>query len=457
MAQIKITFAGGAQSPTGSNFLLTVGDSMFLVDCGLFQGSKVASDENRNPFIYDPKMVKAMFITHSHLDHVGRIPLAVKHGYAGDIYSVDATKELAEYVLVDSLHVLSRESERDGLAPLYEESHIQESLRRWHGKNYHEKLTFETSLGTLGVRFLDSGHILGAAMIEFSLNGKTLIFSGDLGNTPSPLMRDTESIVGANYLVIESVYGDRDHEDNADKEALLEDIIKSTIRNQGTLMIPAFSIERTQELLYYINEMVEKGDIPQIPIFLDSPLAINVTNVYKKYAHYLNSGVQSIIKSGDDIFNFPGLKMTADKEDSKMINGVPGPKVVIAGSGMMNGGRILYHARNYLPDERNTLLIVGYQAAGTLGRLLVEDAKTVRIKGEEIAVRARVECIHGMSAHKDSTHLQEFAGAAAESLEKVFVVLGEPKSCVFLAQRLHEYYGLDVTIPEEGQSFDIDM
>ena len=457
MAKIKITFAGGAQSPTGSNFLLEIGDSKFLVDCGLYQGSKMASDNNRDLFTYDPSTVTALFVTHSHLDHVGRIPFIVKEGFKGQIFSVDATRELAEYVMMDSLHVLSKESEHAGLPPMYELHHVEESIKLWSGKNYHEKLTFVTSVGTLGVRFLDAGHILGSAMIEFTLNGKTLIFSGDLGNTPSPLMKDTESIHGADYLVIESVYGDRDHEDNVQKEDRLREIIKATVRNRGTLMVPAFSIERTQELLYYINDMIEHNQIERIPIFLDSPLAINVTQVYKRYTHYLNTGVQSIVKSGDDIFNFPGLSMTADKEESKAINGVPGPKVVIAGSGMMNGGRILYHAKNYLGEAKNTLLMVGYQAVGTLGRKLLEGAKEVYIKGENIKIAADIQVIHGMSAHKDSTHLQEFAAGARETLKQVFVVLGEPKSCIFLAQRLKDHYGINTTIPEPGQSFELEM
>ncbi len=457
MSKIKITFAGGAQSPTGSNFLLEIGDSNFLVDCGLYQGSKVANDNNRDPFNYDVKSVRAMFITHSHLDHVGRIPKIMKDGYQGEIYSVDATRELAEYVMMDSLHVLTREAQNSGLPPMYDEADVIAALKVWHSKNYHEKITFETSVGTLGVRFLDAGHILGSAMIEFTLNGKVLIFSGDLGNTPSPLMKDTESIKGADYLVVESVYGDRNHEDNSEKKQKLEDIIKTTIRNRGVLIIPAFSIERTQEIIYFINQMIEHNEIERIPVFLDSPLAINVTSVYKKYEHYLNKEVDSIIKSGDDIFNFPGLHMTADKEESKSINGVPGPKVIIAGSGMMNGGRILYHAKNYLGDEKNTLLVVGYQAVGTLGRILLEGAKSVYIKGEEIKVKADVQVIHGMSAHKDSTHLQEFVAEAKDTLKQVFVVLGEPKSCAFLAQRLNDYYGINTVIPETNQSFEIEM
>lgn len=457
MSKIKITFAGGAQSPTGSNFLLEVGDSHFMVDCGLYQGSKLASDNNRDPFNYDVTTIKAMFVTHSHLDHVGRIPKIMKDGYAGEIYSVDATRELAEFVMIDSLHVLTREAQNSGLLPMYDEPDVAAALKVWKGKNYHEKITFETSLGTLGVRFLDAGHILGSAMIEFTLNSKVLIFSGDLGNTPSPLMKDTESIKGADYLVVESVYGDRNHEDNLEKKQKLEDIIKTIIRNRGVLVIPAFSIERTQEIIYYINQMVEHNEIERIPVFLDSPLAINVTGVYKKYEHYLNKEVDSIIKTGDDIFNFPGLSMTEDKEESKAINGVPGPKVIIAGSGMMNGGRILYHAKNYLGDERNTLLMVGYQAVGTLGRMLLEGAKSVRIKGEEVTVKASIQVIHGMSAHKDSSHLQEFVAESKDTLKKVFVVLGEPKSCVFLAQRLNDYYGINAVIPEPNQSFEIEM
>ena len=322
--------------------------------------------------------------------------------------------------------------------------------------NYHEVLPVQTSIGILKVRLIDSGHILGSSMVEFELNGEKLLFTGDLGNSPSPLLKDTEAIKDINYLVMESVYGDRNHEDLGSRVEKLKEILIRTIKRGGTLMIPAFSIERTQEILFYINDFVEKGLIPRCPIYLDSPLGINVTKVYKRYEKdYMNTEVNSIIKSGDDIFNFRGLQITAEKEESMKINDDRNAKVIIAGSGMSNGGRIVHHEARYLPDPRSTLLLVGYQAIGTLGRQLQEGAKVVRVSNQEVNVKCEVTMIGGFSAHKDSDHLVEFVASSESTLKKVFVVLGEPKSSMFLGQRIHEYYDIPVHLPEAGESVSI--
>lgn len=456
MSTFAITFAGGAQTPTGSNFILDVGGKRILIDCGLYQGEKVSLDNNMAPFTYDVKSIDALFITHSHLDHVGRIPKLVRDGYNNPIYSTAPTRELAELVLLDSMGVLGKEAKRDNKPLLYEEKDVFDSMRLWHDLTYHQKFEIEAAEGAIIAEYYDSGHILGSGIITFTYKGKKIAFTGDLGNTPSPLMRDTEVLTDIDYLAIESVYGDRNHEDYSTRIELLKDAILSTIKRGGTLMIPAFSIERTQELLFYFNQLVEKKEIPLVPVYLDSPLAINVTAVYKKYESLFNVTADSIIKGGDDIFAFKGLVMTKSPEDSKAINGVTGPKVIIAGSGMSNGGRILHHEARYLSDEKNTLLVVGYQATGTLGRKLVDGAKEIIIHGMPVQVRARIVNIHGFSAHKDSDHLVEFAGASHAKLKKVFVILGEPKSAYFLAQRLHEEYGYDVTVPELDQKIELD-
>lgn len=456
MSTFSVTFAGGAQTPTGSNFILDVGGKRILIDCGLYQGEKVSLDTNMLPFTYDVKSIDMLFITHSHLDHVGRIPKLVRDGYTNPIYSTAATREVAELVLLDSMGVLGKEAKRENKPTLYEEKDVFEAMRLWKDLTYHQKFEIEGAMGPIIAEYYDSGHILGSGIITFSYQGKKIAFTGDLGNTPSPLMRDTEMIDDLDYLCIESVYGDRNHEDYDARIGLLKDAITSTIKAGGTLMIPAFSVERTQELLYYFNQLVEKGDIPLVPVYLDSPLAINVTAVYKKYESLFNVTANSIIKSGDDIFNFKGLVMTKTPEESKSINNVTGPKVIMAGSGMSNGGRILHHEAKYLGDEKSTLLVVGYQAYGTLGRKLVDGAKEIMIHGMPVQVRARIVNIHGFSAHKDSDHLIEFAGASHAKLKKVFVILGEPKSAFFLAQRLHEEYGYSVTVPELDQKFELE-
>ncbi|MDQ1282043.1 MAG: Ribonuclease, partial [Patescibacteria group bacterium] len=289
------------------------------------------------------------------------------------------------------------------------------------------------------------------------IKSKRFMFTGDLGNSPSPLLKDTEKVKGVNYLIMESVYGDRNHNHRNDRVDLLKNTIKDIIRKKGVLMIPAFSIERTQELIFVFNEMIEHKEIPLIPVFLDSPLGINITKVYQKYEKDFNENIESIVRKGDDIFSFAGLTISKTSDDSKAIPLSPSPKIIIAGSGMSNGGRIVYHEARYLPDPKNTLLLVGYQAAGTLGRKLQDGIKTIHIHGEEVKVNAEIVEISGFSAHKDSDHLQEFAAEMKDSLEKVFVVLGEPQSQSFLAQRLVDFYHLPVKVPELHEIIEIEV
>ncbi len=456
--KVKITFAGGAVTPTGSNFLLEYGDKKFLVDCGLYQGSRIAEHENREAFSYDPKTIDALFITHGHLDHVGRIGKLIHDGFDGPIYSTPPTRDIGELIMLDSLGILSKEAFRDGLEPIYDEKDVMHAMNNWTVKKYHEEMSFNAGKNNVTVTFMDAGHIMGSSMIRFEIEGKKFLFTGDLGNTPSPLLKDTETIKDINYLVMESVYGDRNHENLEDRVNKLKSVIKNTLSKNGTLMIPAFSIERTQEILFQINNMVEKGEIPKTKIYLDSPLGIKVTRVYKKYEReYMNSDVNGVIKAGDDIFSFPGLTMTENKEDSMMINADHGAKIIIAGSGMSNGGRIVHHEARYLSDPRATLLLVGYQALGTLGRLIQEGEKKIKIKGQEIDVKCNVDMIGGFSAHKDSDGLVNFVEDSADTLEKVFIVLGEPKSAMYLGQKLYEYYGLDVKIPTLGEVVEIEL
>lgn len=460
MSKIKILFAGGPGTPTGSNFLLEIADKRILIDCGLYQGERMAEHENHAKFSYDPQTIDYLFVTHGHLDHVGRIPKLVKEGYRGKIFSTNATKDIGELIMKDSMGLLHKESVRDDLPDLYNVVDIEEAMTLWSGKKYHEEILIETNdkdIGNVKVRLLDTGHILGSAMIEITIKDKKIVFTGDLGNSPSPLLKDTEKLENIDYLVMESVYGDRNHTDKDDRVQILKNTIKKTILKKGILMIPAFSIERTQEMLLAFNEMVENQEIPLVPIYLDSPLGINITKVYKKYEKDFNENIEDLVKSGDDIFAFAGLKITSTPEESKEINNAPNPKIIIAGSGMSNGGRIVHHETKYLPDSRNTLLLVGYQAVGTLGRKLQEGMKKVFIQGQEIDVRAEIVNISGFSAHKDSDHLIEFVESTAHTLKKIFVVLGEPKSQNFLAQKLMDIYGLDVEVPERGDIVEIEI
>ncbi len=454
----KLTFAGGVGAPTGSNFLFEAEEKKILIDCGLVQGGKMSEDENREPFIYDPASIDFLFITHAHLDHVGRIPFLVKSGFRGKIYSTPPTKDLAELMLLDGFHLMEKEAKHENKEPLYGTEDIKEALSLWDTLSYHQDLPLAEGMT---VMLRDSGHILGSSMVEITYNSKKILFTGDLGNSPAPLLKDTEYVSDIDYLLIESVYGDRVHEKREERKELLKDVLEDTIRKKGVLLIPVFSLERTQELLFEINDLVEHGRIPEIPIFLDSPLAIKATAVYKKYESYFNDAARAIIKSGDDVFKFPMLKFTEDVEDSKAILNVHPPKVIMAGSGMSNGGRILHHEKNYLSDPNNTLLLVGYQAVGTPGRLMQEGAKSVCIMGAEVPLRARVVSIHGYSAHRDTNGLFDFVEFMKDTMkdkwQKVFVVMGEPKASAFLAQRLHDYLDLKTLVPKKGESVELEF
>ena len=443
--------------PTGSNFLVEFGGKKILIDCGLVQGEKYSVPINAEAFTYDPSSVDILFITHSHLDHVGRIPKLVRDGFKGKIVSTEPTREMAELIMLDSMRILTKEAMRENTAPLYEEKHVLETMRLWTDVILYEKAyTIKTDDGEASVVLHDAGHILGSSMVEIRYKGKSLLFTGDLGNTPSPLMRDTTPLKDIDYLVMESVYGDRNHKDKDQRIEIFKEAVVTTIGKGGTVLIPAFSIERTQEVLLAFNELVESKQIPEVPVYLDSPLGINITKVYKKHEHWFNENIEKIIKSGDDIFAFKGLVQTPSPDESKAIAADHRPKVIIAGSGMSNGGRILHHEAHYLGDPKNTIIIAGYQAVNTLGRKIVDEVPELYIRGNPVQLRARVVNIHGFSAHKDSDHLIEFVDSTKSSLKKVFVVLGESKSAYFLGQRIHEVYNLPVLVPEKGDVVQLD-
>lgn len=448
MANFTITFYGGVGRVTGANFLLETNDATrFLVDCGLFQGFEFSEKENETPFPYDPKSINYLFITHAHIDHVGRIPKLVREGFRGTIYSTPTTKALAHLMLEDALRVMQNEKKA---APLYEEKDIGEAFSLWQTIPYHESRTIKPNLS---VFLKDAGHILGSAMYEFTVEDRKVVFTGDLGNSPTPILRDTEAVTDADYLIMESVYGDRNHEPPEARRETLKRVILENAGRKGTLVIPVFSLERTQVILSEIDEMVEQGEIPVMPVFVDSPLASKVTEVYANQSEDFNDEAKKRMADGDGLFHFPRLKFTLTGSDSAAISGAPDPKIIMAGSGMSNGGRIVRHEKNFLPNPNNTLLLVGYQAPGTIGRLLAEGEKYVTIDGERVTVRARIESVYGYSSHKDSEHLQEFVEATRETVKQVFVVMGEPKAALFLVQRLRDYVDVNAIVPERGKPY----
>jgi metallo-beta-lactamase family protein len=450
--KLKVTFCSGAGTVTGANFLIEGNDKKFLIDCGLIQGEKIAEDLNWEKFPYDASTIDILFITHGHIDHIGRIPKLIHEGFNGRIVSTIPTKEITEVMLADTAHLLAKD-EDNNLAEIYSPENIKKALNLWETIEYGQKLNVDHGFQ---FSYKDSGHILGSGMLEIIYNNRKIVFTGDLGNSPSPLLRDTEKIKDVDYLFMESCYGDRNHEDRDVRKNRLEEIINQNYERKGTLIIPTFSLERTQELLYEIDTLVENKRIKQMPIFLDSPLAIKLTAIYTKYEKYFNPIALKIIKGGDDIFDFLGLKMTNDTEESKAILNVPGPKIIMAGSGMSNGGRILHHEKNYLPYKENTILLIGYQSVGTLGRSIESGVKKVHIMGEDVTIRAHVEKISGYSGHKDSDHLVEFVEDTAGTVKKVFLLMGEPKSAMFLSQKLRDNLGVNAYTPMAGESVEIE-
>jgi metallo-beta-lactamase family protein len=321
----------------------------------------------------------------------------------------------------------------------------------WRGVQYHEKV----AIGPFSIEFFDAGHILGSSFIKIEADGKSIVFSGDLGNVPAPLLRPTEDLPEVDYLVMESTYGGRTHAEVHTRRDLLEDAIVQTVKRGGVLMIPAFSMERTQDLLLHIHELAEERRMPNVPVFMDSPLAIKLTTIYEKYASYFDADSLKKMKSGDDLFNFPHLHFALTPEESKEINTVPQPKIIIAGSGMSNGGRILHHERRYLQDPKSCLLIVGYQAAGTLGRKLLDGARSVVLFGEEIPVRCEIRVIHSYSAHADQPRLLEWVKPRVKHLKHVFLVHGEREEGEALLETMHEKFAITPEIPSLGQSVEL--
>jgi len=444
----RVTFYGGTGSVTGANFLLEIDDKKILVDCGLTQGISLADDTNWVPFPYNPKEIDILFITHAHIDHVGRIPKLINEGFRGQIYSTRPTRALTLPMLEDTAGILSKNKYFD-LNEIYSEENIKEAFSKWISFDYNENIKVTPNLEA---SFLNAGHILGSSMILFKYNNKKILFTGDLGNSPSPLLPDTEKITDVDYLIMESVYGDRNHESKNDRRILLKKVIEDNYKRQGTLIIPTFSLERSQELLFELNDLVENKKIPVMPIFFDSPLAIRLTEIFKQFKDYFNEATQKVLSKDKYLFDFPGLHSTLRTEESKMINEAPNPKIIIAGSGMSSGGRIVHHEKHYLPDPNNTILLIGYQSLGTLGRLIDEGVKKLHISGEDVVVRAHIARILGYSGHKDSDGLLEFVRDKKNKLKKVFVVMGEPKSAMFLVQRIKDNLSLDASAPKGGDS-----
>lgn len=448
----KLTFYGGAEEVTGANFMLDTGTTKVLVDCGTRE-DHLADGLVSEPFAYDPALVDALLVTHAHQDHIGRIPKLVRDGFKGAIYSTPATHDLAAIMFEDSLSLMQVKMEMTGEAPAFDKKNVDDALGLWQVHEYHEAF----DIADLHVEMLDSGHILGAAMMKISRNGKIILFTGDIGNTPEPLLNDTESPGGAQYLVMESVYGDRVHEGREERKKRLREAIEDTRTRKGVLLMPSFSIERTQVLLSEINDMVEREHLAPLPIYLDAPLATRVTEVFRKYTNLFNPLAREKIAKGDDLFAFKGLTIVDSTRDSRALHETPDPKIIISGAGMSSGGRIRSHEKAYLGSKNATVLVVGYQAPGSLGRRLQDGAKKVRIEDEWVNVHAQIETLSGYSGHADRDQLMDFLEKAAPTLEKAFIVMGEPRASLFLAQRAKDFLDVNAYVPQRGEGVEIDL
>ncbi len=453
---MKLSFYGGAGKVTGSNFLIEGSRGKVLVDCGIEQGGDFVASEMYGPFPYDVKKIDALVVTHAHLDHVGRIPKLVKDGFSGKIFMTPPTRDLATLILLDSSHILAEEAERLGRSPLYDDNDVETAFSLVEMLDYHVEKEIASGFSCY---LRNTGHILGSASVRIKdEDGTAVALTGDIGNSPSLLLPDWEPITDADAIVMESVYGDRLHPPHTERVATLRETLKRAIARGGAILIPAFSLERTQLMLYELSNFFSAKELPQIHVFLDSPLAIKVTAVYEKWDQtYFKKDIEDEIKREGSIFQFPFLKQTLSREDSEAIENVKGPKIIIAGAGMSHGGRIGKWETKYLPDPTSTLIIVGYQAPGSPGRRMMEGASSVRLNGTEVKIKAKVENLHGWSAHADRDGLLSFAEAslAGKRVKTIFTAIGEPSAERFLSQRIHDYLGATAIVPDFGQTWEI--
>lgn len=450
---MKVHFYGAAKEVTGTCYLLETGSHKVLIDCGIYQGGNGDSQRNLLPFPFKPSEIDAVFVTHPHMDHVGRVPQLVKRGYRGPIFATPPTVELAQLLWHDMLNVMKDAKKRDKIEPMYDLHDVERSTEKLEDVEYGKEVAI--CAGAITAVFHDAGHVLGSSFIEFRVDGKTIVFSGDVGNDDVPLMRPTARLPAIDALVVESTYGDRLHEAPETRVASLREAVKDVIAKKGVLMIPTFAIERTQEIIMTLHHLAERGEIPRVPVFLDSPLAIAATHVYEEYSRYFNDDAEKEILSGHDLFKLPGFLATKTVDMSKKINEVIAPKVILAGAGMMTGGRILHHLVRYLPDPNSMLMIVGFQAAGTIGRKLYEGARLVRIHGQDVHVNATVKSVGAWSAHADQAKILRWIGEAEKKPKVVLITHGEEHAAEALSRKLLRDMHIDAYVPSPGQVFDL--
>ncbi len=461
--QIKLSFLGAARNVTGSRFLVEADGLRILVDCGLYQERDLRG-RNWDPFPIPPEKIDAVLLTHAHLDHCGLLPKLVREGFGGKIYCTAATAEIARIILLDSAHIQEedaafkrRRHEREGRkgrypdVPLYTTADAEKCLPHFSPIEYEQ--TVQVADGAEAV-FRDAGHIFGSSIIrlKISQNGeeRSILFSGDLGRRGMPILEDPSEFQQADYVLVESTYGDRVHEKAEDVGDRLAEVVNATKQAGGNIIIPSFALERSQDLMYHLNELFLSNRIPRMPVYLDSPMAIRVTEVFKDHPELFDEDMSKRVNGRASPFAFKGLKMTRTTNESKAIKHAKGTAIIIAGSGMCTGGRIKHHLVNNIARPESTILFVGYQAVGTLGRRIAEGVKKVRIQGQEYPVKAKITSIDGFSAHADKNELFHWLSSLRKAPKKVFVIHGEENSANHFRDYVSEKTGWDVSVPEYG-------
>lgn len=456
----SIAFDGAARTVTGSRHLLTIGGHKVLVDCGLFQGPMETRARNWEKFPFDVGEIDALLLTHAHMDHVGLLPKLVKEGYSKPVYATAGTIAIAEISLPDGGRLQEEEakyhnrhgtSRHEPALPLFTEADSYDALQLMRKVHYHEPLRLP---GGATARYLPAGHILGASHIEVTFaDGTIVVFSGDVGRYNRPILRDPSEVYCADYVVIESTYGDKVHV-KEDTASILEGLIKEAVRTKGVILVPSFAIGRTQELLWNIHILIEQRRIPQVPIYVDSPMATDATLLYATHYEDHDQEMKVHLRKGESPLE-PGLvKFVRDQNMSKALNDADGPMMIIAGSGMVNGGRILHHLRHRLSVQENVVLFTGYQAEGTRGRDMIEGADTVTIFGEEVRVRARIEKLNALSAHADREELFRWLSHLHDPPKRLFLVHGDYEVQKEFKASIEERLGWTVDVPAPGDSFD---
>jgi len=466
---IKLKFLGAARSVTGSRYSIESHSVKLLVDCGLYQERELRS-RNWGPFPVPPHTLDALLLTHAHLDHCGLLPKLVREGFRGKVYCTTATSDIAEIMLLDSAKLQQEDAEfkrkrheqegkRDPFpeVPLYTVEDVEASLPLFSPVHYGE--SFQLGNGIKATLF-DAGHVLGSAMIMLTVNEggmeRTILFSGDVGRWNAPMLRDPTLFAEADYVVVESTYGDRLHESFADISDRLAQEINLTLRAGGNIVVPSFALERAQEVLYYLNKLTMQRRIPQMKVFLDSPMAVSINKIFERHPELYDQEMTRLVHANKSPFDLPGLKVSYALDESKIISNLTSGAMIIAGSGMCTGGRIKHHLVTNISRPESTILFVGYQAVGTLGRQIVDGAKTVRILGQYYPVRARIAQIHGFSAHADRDELLRWLSGLKKAPKHVFVTHGESEVAESFGNFLRKKTGWDISIPDYLEEVELD-